>query len=406
MTTVPVTPRLRARPVPRAAATANGRTLRSYLLVPRPKDLVKALVVPLTFALGAAAAGGATSGQLGRALLVWFALELLVYQARYQWNDIRGFAADQAHPEAASRGRLPGPVERGRAHITASLVVMAVRLGATAALALAIPELRGILLLMTVGVFGVAFVYEHVRSAATGRTTDLPVPLHPSLLGLWVVVGAGYAVRGMVGLSLAVELGGQQALVGCAAVAMWALGVVFVTCRWALEAMCFATFRGGHVEWDAGASKAREHTLGLVRWLPSYVDLEDMPATHKPADWHALRSVTPLGAPWHLALGVAAAAAAVSGRLLVGPTSLSVAVTLAVVGAMSALVLTGMRHRWLGSVLAAAALAGLQWGAGLHRPVVASLPWLVVAIAYACFTAQCASEIGRPLRRLEPLLRG
>src|SRR5207253_1244883 len=143
--------------------------------------------------------------QLWQAVLVWLVLELLVYQARYQWNDVRGFAADQAHPDRVARGRLPGPIERARPHITASLVVAGVRLALAAALAIAVPGLRGIILAMTVGVFGGAFVYEHVRSRATGRTNEVPVPLHPSLLALWTAVGAGYAVRGMTGLALAVE---------------------------------------------------------------------------------------------------------------------------------------------------------------------------------------------------------
>jgi hypothetical protein len=381
-----------------AATAAPGRTLLRYLLLPRPKDLVKAVVVPLTFALGAVANGGVDGTSLWQALLVWLVLELLVYQARYQWNDVRGFAADQAHPEAAARGRLPGPVERARPHITASLAVAALRLLLTAAVALAIPGLRGVVVAMTVGVFGVAFVYEHVRSLATGRTTQMPVPLHPSLLALWVSVGAGYAVRGMTGLALAVELGGRPGLMVAGALAMWALGVVFVTCRWALEAMCFACFRDTHVVWDAQRSRAREHTLALVRWLPSTADAD-------PAHWRALRGRTPLTAPWHLALVVAAAAAAVAGRLLVGGLGAGVGAAVALAFAAVAVAITRLpRRRGLVSVVAALALSGGQSLAGLERPLVATLPWLVVMVAYACFTHQCAREIGRPLRRLEPLL--
>jgi hypothetical protein len=55
-------------------------------LVPRPKDLMKSLIVPLPFAVGALAAGGTSREQVLRALLVWAVLELLVYPARYQWN--------------------------------------------------------------------------------------------------------------------------------------------------------------------------------------------------------------------------------------------------------------------------------------------------------------------------------
>src|SRR3954467_4980906 len=117
------------------------RRLAGYLLLPRPGDLVKAWIFPACFLLGVLAEEGASGREVLRAALVWAALELLLYQARYQWNDIRGFEADQRHPERAARGRLPGPPSRGRAHIRASAAVAAARLGLAAALALALPGL-------------------------------------------------------------------------------------------------------------------------------------------------------------------------------------------------------------------------------------------------------------------------
>jgi hypothetical protein len=399
VTTLQVSPPLRARVQAADAPARHGRTLSGYLLLPRPKDLVKAVIVPLSFAVGAAAQGRVSTTALWRAAVVWAVLELLVYQARYQWNDVRGFAADQAHPEGADRGRLPGPIEKRRAHIAASLTVAGLRLAATGAVALAVPGLRGLLLAMTIGVFGVAFVYEHVRSLATGSTAEVPVPLHPSLIGLWVAVGAGYAVRGLTGLALALSLTGRPALVVASAVTMWSLGVVFVTCRWALEAMCFASFSGDRVVWDATAAKAREHTLGLVRWLPS------TSGARVPAQWRALEGRTSLTAPWNLALLLAAAAAAVTGRLLVGTTSVPTAVALGGAGAVVAVVSAGLsRSRGVAAVGSSVALAAAEGLAGLSHAAVAVLPLLVVLVAYACFTHQCASEIGRPLRRLEPLL--
>ncbi|MCW2605992.1 MAG: putative rane protein, partial [Frankiales bacterium] len=296
------------------AAARTGRTLPGYLLVPRPKDLVKALVVPLAFAVGAVTTSTALDGRrLLQAALVWFALELLVYQARYQWNDVRGFAADQAHPDAASRGRLPGPMERARPHIAASTAVAVLRLLLTAALAVAVPEVAGLLLAATLGVFGVAAGYERLRGAATGHTSEVPVPLRPALVGLWVAVGAGYAVRGLTGLALAVDLTARPGLAVVAGVAMWALGVVFVTCRWTLEAMCFGRVEDGRMAWEVRPDQAREHTLGLVRWLPA-----DASAAASPCSWRALQGATPLTAPWHLALAVAAGAASLAGLLLVG----------------------------------------------------------------------------------------
>lgn len=220
---------------------------------------------------------------------------------------------------------------------------------------------------------------------------------------LWVAGGAGYAVRGLAGLALAVELGGRPALVVAAVLAMWALGSVFVTCRWALEAMCFAAFRGESVVWDARRATAREHTLGLVRWLPS---TRGAASVADPAHWRALEGRTTLVAPWHLALVVAAAAAAVTGRLLAAEADARTALVAAVVGAVAAAAITRLTGgRGIAALAAAAALAALQGAGGLDAPVAATLPWLVAMLGYACFTRQCAAEIGRPLRRLDPLLR-
>lgn len=400
VTTLPLPVRPAAgRPEPRASG-GSGRSLAGYLLVPRPKDLVKAVVAPLAFAVGAAAQGGVPTGQVGRAALVWVALELLVYQARYQWNDVRGFAADQAHPDAASRGRLPGPLERARPHIAASLAVMALRLGLTAALALAVPGLAGGLLAMALGVFGVAVAYEHLRSAATGRTSGVPVPLRPALLALWVAVGAGYAVRGTVGLALAVDLEGRPALVGTAALAMWALGVVFVTCRWALEAMCFAHVEDDRLVWRVRPDQAREHAVGLVRWLPD--DAAAVPDSG-PCAWRALQGRTPLSAPWNIALVVAATCAAAAGALLAGGPAGPAWAAAGGLGALAVVLLPGRRR--VVALGCGLALVALQLALGGDRPLAAVLPWCVVLAAYGCFTRQCADEVGDTLRRLRTLLR-
>jgi hypothetical protein len=396
MTTLPVHAPLPRRDVVASAPARTGRSLLSYLLVPRPKDLVKAVVLPLAFAVGAVADGGVSGTQLVRAVLVWLALELLVYQARYQWNDARGFYADQAHPDAASRGRLPGPVEKARPHITASVLVAALRLALTAALALMVPALTGVLVAMTVGVFGVAFLYERLRSAATGRTAQVPVPLRPALIGLWTAVGMGYAVRGLTGLALAVDLGGRPGLVVVAVVAMWALGIVFVTCRWALEAMCFGAVREGRIVWEVRPDQAREHTLGLVRWLPEEVT----PGETSSCAWRALQGRTPLTAPWNLALAVAGAATALAGRLLVGADSVPGGVLAVVAGAGLALVVAAVPgRRVVAAVASAVVLGALQVLSGTDRTAVAVVPWLVALALYGCFTRQCADEIGHPLRR-------
>ena len=395
---------VRPAAAPRPAARP-GRTLLGYLVTPRPKDLFKALLMPLVFGTAVLATGGTDARTLVRAAIVLAALELLVYPARYQWNDIRGFAADQRHPDACGRGRLPGPVDRARRNVTASCVVAVARIALTAALPFLLPGLGlgGILLWVVLGVFGVAAAYEAVRTAATGRSGEVPPPVRPAVALLWVVVGAGYVVRGLTGLALVVDLPGRPALAAAAAVTLWAAGVSFVTARWAVEATAFARVGAGRVTWSAEASQAREHLLALVRWLPSHTG----PAVTSAAGWAALRGRTPVRAPWNLAALVAGAAAAVTGRMLADPSPTGGVALLAAAGGVAALVTVLVpRGRvvavLLGAVLVSAALV-------LHdtpRPGFAVLPWLAVMIAYLRFSSRSLRTMGEVGERLRARLGG
>jgi hypothetical protein len=383
----------------------GSRTLRSYLLLPRPQDSVKWWILPLSFALGVLARGGVGGEQLLRAAAVWGVLELLVYQARYQWNDIRGFEADQRHPQGGARGRLPGPAERGRAHIRASWAVVLLRLAATAAIAV-VMNLAGELAVLTGAVFGVAVFYEALRSAATGRSDAVPPPLRPAIVALWVVVGAGYAIRGVAGLALALGLLQRPALAAAATLTLWAFGIAFVTSRWALEALAFAGADGPRLVWRARAGQAREHSLALVRWLPGEIEPEGPGAAMTPAQWRPLGGRTPASAPWNIALIVAATAAGLAGRLLAGPAGAPAGLLAAAAGgALGAVILFSPRR------LAAIGASGLLLAAvfaltGTPRPLLVALPWLVIAGAHAFFAAQSLATLGRPLRAaLSSLLR-
>jgi hypothetical protein len=387
------------------AQPMHGRTLGRYLLLPRPKDSVKWWIMPSTFAVGVLGVGGVSGHQLARAAVAWAALELLIYQARYQWNDIRGFRADQAHPDAPARGRLPGPVERARSRIAASAAVAVLRLAAAGAVAVALPQLHlvGTLALLAVGVFAVAAVYEALRTKATGRSGEVPVPLHPALVGLWIAVGGGYAVRGLAGLALALDIWSTPALAVAAGVTMWAYGVAFVTTRWAIEALPFAQLDGARIVWGAGRKHAREHVLGLVRWLPREVPpgrggRQRMPLRR----WAALRDPTPASAPWNLALLVAATAAGLAGPLL---TSSGAGVLTGVAGSVLALAVTRSRAPWRGLVFAlgVAAMCGLSAAAGVSRPALATVPWIGVVGSFVLWLGQTLDTMGRPVRaRLVP----
>ncbi|MGC2998798.1 hypothetical protein ACPF8X_10610 [Streptomyces sp. G35A] len=377
------------------------RSLLGYLVVPRPKDAVKGLLMPFVFVLAVVAGADATGRTVVRALIVWGALELLIYPARYQWNDIRGFAADQQHPSQRERGRLPGPMERARAHVTVSCAVAMARLAVTAVLALALPGLHlvGVLTVVTAAVFGVAVVYEALRARGTGRTTTIPPPTRPAVVALWIVVGAGYVVRGMTGLALAVDLGRRPALAVSAAVALWAFGIAFVTSRWALESLAFATSDHGPLRWTARAGHAREHLLALVRWLPSGI------TGCPPADWTPLRGRTSPTAPWNVALMVAGTSAALTGTLLTTPDdSPGHALFAAALGAVTTTAAILSAYRRPVVVVAGAALQLLAPAlTGQPRPVAALLPWLSLMVAYLTFSSRSLHTIGLLSGRLRSL---
>jgi hypothetical protein len=399
------------------APVRRGRSLAGYLVMPRPGDAVKALLMPLTFGLGVLANGGTDGRTLVRALLILIVLEFLVYPARYQWNDVRGFAADQRHPGECDRGRLPGPLSMARARVMASGVVAAARLALAGIVAL-LPGLNlgGPVLAVIVGVFGVAGAYEALRAAATGRHGGSSTPgVTPALALLWIAVGAGYVVRGLIGLALAMDLREHPATGWAAAITLWAYGVAFVTSRWAVESISFAQPHGHEVSWHADASHAREHLLALTRWLPSRVDPRILTgSTGAPLDrWAVLSGRTPVLAPWNVAVFIAGGAAAITGLLLTDGGGAAVWTVAAVGGgaALTAACLPRQRTPLVGA--GAVGLLGIFLFVGSAHPLVALLPWLGVMVAYVHFSAQSLSTMGHlgrvirgaAVRVLAPLVR-
>jgi hypothetical protein len=379
------------------------RSLTGYLLLPRPGDLIKAWIFPVAFALGALAAGGVSGRDALRAAIVWIALELLLYQARYQWNDIRGFGADQRHPDRASRGRLPGPPARGRRHIAASALAAFARLALAALAAVALPlGLARPLLGVALAVLVTAALYEILRSRATGRSGRVPPPPTFDLAALWIVVGGGYAVRGIAGLALAGDGFSSPWTALAAAVSFWSFGIAFVTSRWALEALSFARLGvGGWLVWRVDRGQAREHTLALVRWLPVPGAAAATAGTGCLEDWRPLVGRVSLFAPWNLATILAAAAAAATGCLLTGGGDLAVvALETTAGGTIAALVLAPAlrRRRLLAWLVGGVALVAIAIASSVSPSLPSVLPWLCVVGAHLFFTAQSPRSLAHPVR--------
>ncbi|MCW2972374.1 MAG: putative rane protein [Thermoleophilia bacterium] len=377
------------------------RTLNSYLLLPRPGDTIKWWIVPLAFLYGVVVRGDVDRELVARAAAVWFGLEFLIYQARYQWNDIRGFRADQLHPDAASRGRLPGPLDRERRHVAASWGVVAGRLVAAAGLGawLGWDAVGRPLAVLAIAVFGLAAAYEACKSRATGRSDSVPPPLTLPLLGVWLLIGGGYAIRGLTGLALAVDIWERPVLAGACFVACWSFGISFVMGRWALESLAFARPVAGRLEWSATARHGREHTTGLARWLPERVGAEVSSA----ASWRPLRLRTRLAAPWNLAFVVAGAAAFVVGRLMVGGAVDAALLLAALAGAVLSVLVAqvGKPRLWvaLGCAVVAAVVAERL---GAPRAAVMTTPWAAFALAHWWFSCQSLQSLGRPLLERRP----
>jgi hypothetical protein len=323
---------------------------------------------------------------------VLLAVELLVYPARYQWNDVRGFVADQRHASGGDRGRLPGPLSRARSRVSTSCVVAAAKLAAAGLLVVVLPELHlaGILLFATIGVFAVAFVYEALRSASTGRSAEAPAPVTPGIVSLWIVVGAGYVVRGVTGLALAIDVSSHVLLAAAATVTLWAYGVAFVTSRWALEALAFATCDEGAIAWSARADQAREHLLALGRWLPRRVEPHE-----QVRDWAPLRRRTPIQAPWNVAMIIAGASSGVTGRLLCGPSSTVQGATLALLGGAFTLVAVTAPGWRVGVVVGGAVSMGAAMALSeASSPVLGALPWTLISGAYLFFSSRTLNKLG------------
>ncbi len=369
------------------------RNVISYLVLPRPGDLVKWLIFPVGFLLGVITRGVASKDAVVEAVVIWICLELLVYQARYQWNDIRGFEADQAHPDG-DRGRLPGPVELKRSRLVWSASTAGLKIViAVTACRLVSPRAGATMVAVTLGVFALAAVYELLRGVSTGRTGQVPPPVTPGIAAIWVVVGAGYALRTVAGVSIATRMdsGLFLGVVGTS----WLFGVAWVTSRWAVESTAYARLDDDRLVWAATSGDAKEHQLALVRWLPQ--------APYEGGDlrlWTAVRSGTRWSAPWNVTGVVAGGCAAASGVLLVEPaTPPAKWLVGSALGLMlSAVLLFSGRRREVVTAMAGPVMVGLMVLAGIQEPWLAVLPWLTVSTAQACYLRQDRASMGRFLR--------
>lgn len=379
-----------AEPERHDSAETHERRLVSYLLVPRPQDLVKALIAPITYIVAAAAAG--SFDRWARFVSLWLILELLIYHARYQLNDVRGIANDREHPERQLRGRLPLGVTaaEGRRNAKVSLTAAGVRLLAAVIIGAALASLKTVMVLILF-VLAIAIAYEALRNQ---RPEQVRVTVGPRELGVWIVVGLGYAVRAGLGLALA-GFGSDGVAIGVGVAFFCAVGTMYVLLNWALEASNFSASVGGRWVVSEGL-RGKPHISTLLPYLDDSrgggLALTTTPerisrqASGYLGASKVLDARGDLRSPWNIALSVGAVLAGPLTIVLaaVGPAWASATVIAVCVGGAAGLCRAGRSAvRW--GIVATGGVALETVALAAHAPSawVAAFPWLALSGCYA-----------------------
>jgi hypothetical protein len=374
----------------------KGRGIVSYLIYPRPEDWVKLLVVPGVFV--ATAWSAHTLDRWRQFLLLWFVLEYLIYNARYQWNDVRGIKDDRSSSQRQARTRLPVG-ENGlsiRSAVRVSLIIAGLRI----VLALAIGYLTdtsGAVEVLLLIVFATAVVYEFLRSLPIRRG-----PLGACVLFLlWLVVGLGYGLRAGLAFWLAgVPL---SSLAGISGIACFiTFGIMFVLLTWTLEAAgnCSVDATGHWYLEEAIGSK--KHLIPLLK----FCNIELKPRGEVPpggclSAGGAQRVLESRGwkiAPWNVALTTSVALGAVLGMQLSHISSTVprylTAITISIVGAALLSLCSGSARRLLtvGVVFAVLVVIAMHYALTPFSLLLA-IPWCVIAGMYTMFRGSSYGDL-------------
>ncbi len=369
----------------------HERSLVSYLIFPRPEDWIKWLIAPGVFL--ATAWSQDNFSQWPRFLALWLILEYLIYEARYQWNDIRGITDDRSHAERRARGRLPaGPDGQIKRSVLISIWIALARLGLAVFLGWWL-NLEGPVLLLLAVVFLVAIFYERLRSVRARS-----VPARPTLtaMAIWLVVGLGYGVRAGLGFIVGgYQARSWQALAGIACFVTF--GIMFVLLTWVLEAMSFCrTDTWGR--WRADPrSNAKTHVMLLLNYVPVKLYragyLPNSKGPFKPRQGTpepVLMAHGKILTPWNYALTASAGFGGALGAALAHAKPTHISVTVLVFASLAfALFLvrcdfqvTRMLTVAIGYVTITGAAAAFS---ALPYLVLAGAPWLTISLLYSFF---------------------
>jgi hypothetical protein len=393
-------PNLPAAP---AGNPSSERRLISYLLLPRPEDWIKWLFFPIAFLMALLSTRSMPKVQLAHAGMFFLVLEYLLYEARYQWNDIRGFGSDQRHPFKRERRRLPGPKERAAHHVAWSSLSIALRLVGVAATMWVVRDLFSVILVAAGLVFGFAVIYEILRSSSKTNSGHKD-PLHPDrvAVAIWGVVGIGYAVRGVFGVYFGLNRTLHPASLALSAIMLWSFGVMVVTITWALEAMAYCHRDEQGLRY-IGALEGKNHLGALL----AYAKVEPSPgaevALPNGGKEKILTSRGRVVAPWNLALVVCTTSAGALGAELASSLRPSMGVVLASAGlglVAGCLLAYGLTVVWRGTVTigGAVALFALARSQRLSSAYLEFMPWLLCGALYSWFRQASYADLKAGLK--------
>lgn len=153
-----------------------------YFVLPRPTDLQKTLFLVFGIAIGSCFSGSTQS--IPNFLYAIIVLELLTYQARYQWNDVRGIKEDQF------KSRLPVRVLGYKVSVTLSVITALYKVAVAIAMTYLAPSaIKQVLWIAMISIFVLGAFYELARSKQ-------------SVFWVFSLIPYGYVLRFLTGVWL------------------------------------------------------------------------------------------------------------------------------------------------------------------------------------------------------------
>ena len=160
-----------------------------YYIYPKKKDLQKPLLIAVGYISGIFLFNDMRPFKtaLKEFAVIFIVIDFLLYQARYQWNDIRGLPEDR---DAGKKDRLPKLKgdKNDRKSLIISIIIMIIKMFlAFFAIILCDGEMAFPLGICSVLIIVIAFGYEYAREKEKNRL-------------IFFLVSLGYPLRFLVGL--------------------------------------------------------------------------------------------------------------------------------------------------------------------------------------------------------------